>query len=203
MKINFNRLYTFVTVAYLIFTNSIDNAIASEPSALTKRENIRRPEVPAKLHNSITDYMMREAQALLKMGYIVETERNGEVIVITIPNEELFFPNSIELLESGKDKLMPLVAYLKVEDRFKMILAVHTDNTGSDSYKETLTEDRLDNITQYLSSLARYPDQIIGYAMADDEPIAPNTSYANRQKNRRTEIFIVPSNVLIQKIRKK
>lgn len=175
---------------------------ADELSTLTKAENLSVPAVPSKQSKAIADYMLLEAQALVKMGYRVETERNGEVIVITIPARELFNPNETELLKSGRTRLEPLASYLKVQGRFKVVLAMHSDDTGSASYKDRLTEDRLDSITEYLASISNYPDQMIGYAMADEEPLQPNNNIVNRDTNRRLEIFIVPDMGLIKKLKK-
>lgn len=178
-------------------------AVGSDEQALTKKENLRTPVVADRQKAVVADYMRREAQALIKMGYTVETERKGEVIVITIPAKELFAPNETTLLPGGKARLEPLLSYLKAEDRFKMLVAMHSDDTGSAVYKEKLTEERLDAVVSYMADLANYPDQIVGYALADDEPLVPNNTIENRDRNRRLEIYIVPSNGLILNLKKK
>lgn len=185
-----------------IATVSLTALADKSPDELTKSENLRTPAVPERQRQKVAQYMLLEAQALQKMGYKVETERKGEVIVITIPAKELFAPNSTELLPGAKAKLEPLVSYLKAEDRFKLVVAVHSDDTGSAVYKERLTEERLDAVAGYMGGLANYPDQIVGYALADDEPLVPNNTIANRDLNRRVEIYIVPSNGLMQKLKK-
>ena len=48
-------------------------------SELTLDETLMIPEVPQKQKDYIKAYMKREAQALQKMGYKVETMRKGEL----------------------------------------------------------------------------------------------------------------------------
>ena len=172
-------------------------------SELTKAENISEPVVPAKQRPLVTDYMKKEAQALLKLGYQVETERKGEVIVVTIPVDKLFEPNETALIKSSISKIEPFLSYLKAENRFKLLVAMHCDDTGSQSYKENLTNERLQAVMDYITSNAVNPDQVVGYAVADDEPLRPNSSRKNREINRRLEIYIVPDVALIKQLRKK
>lgn len=46
-------------------------------SELTLNETLMLPDVPAKQTPYVKSYMKREAQALLKLGYKVETTRQG------------------------------------------------------------------------------------------------------------------------------
>lgn len=170
--------------------------------SLTKQKNTLVPEVPSKQREAVRNYMHREAQALKKMGYKVETERNGEVIVVTIPASILFAPNESELLKEGTRKIEPLLSYLKSEDRFKMLLAMHTDDTGSEIYKTRLSEQRLQSVMEYVESNAAYPSRLVGYALADDEPLAPNDTRSHRALNRRLEIYIVPEVALLSQLKK-
>lgn len=169
---------------------------------LSKEENIATPAVANKQKEAVRNYMLTEARALVKMGYKVETDREGEVIVITIPAHDLFLPNETSLRDSGKKLLEPIGSYLKHEGRFKLILAMHSDDTGEENYKTLLTTERLDAVTAFIEKDAVYPEQMVGYAMADEEPMVPNTTRVNRDINRRLEIFIIPDKELITKLKK-
>lgn len=169
--------------------------------SLTLKQNVNQPSVPSKLRDAVRSYMKKEALALIKMGYTVETERNGEVIVVSIPVSGLFEPNDTVLLQGGERKLVPLLSYLKSEGRFKMILAMHCDNTGSEQYKEELSAKRLQQVEDFIEQHAHFPNQIVAYSMADNDPLVPNTTRGNRERNRRLEVYIVPFSELISKIR--
>lgn len=174
-------------------------------SELTLDETLMLPDVPAKQTAYVKDYMHREAQALHKMGYKVETTRKGEVVIASIPADELFAPNATELLPSAPERLKAFLPYFRTHGKFKVILAMHSDDTGSDQYLYNLTEQRILSLYGYFDSHAAQTDMLQGYPMADSEPLkdTPNTSYDNRRANRRLEIYIVPGPMLIMEAKSK
>lgn len=174
-------------------------------SELTLDETLMIPEVPQKQKDYIKAYMKREAQALQKMGYKVETMRKGEVVIASVPAAELFAPNDTVLLPSAYDKLKPFLPYFRTHGKFKVILAMHSDDTGSDNYLYALTEKRIVALYNYFDTYASQTDMLQGYPMADSEPLldTPNNTMANRSKNRRLEIFIVPGPILISEAKTK
>lgn len=174
-------------------------------SELTLDETLMIPEVPQKQKDYIKAYMKREAQALQKMGYKVETMRKGEVVIASVPAAELFAPNDTVLLPSAYDKLKPFLPYFRTHGKFKVILAMHSDDTGSDKYLYALTEKRIVALYNYFDTYASQTDMLQGYPMADSEPLldTPNNTMANRSKNRRLEIFMVPGPILISEAKTK
>lgn len=66
----------------------------------------------------------------------------------------------------------------------------HTDNTGNDAINNPLSYNRAANARDYLVSrgVAAHRFQVEGRAAR--EPLVPNTSEANRARNRRVEIFV-------------
>lgn len=174
-------------------------------SELTLNETLMLPDVPAKQAPYVKSYMKREAQALLKLGYKVETTRQGEVVIATIPANELFAPNDTTLLPTASERLKNFLPYFRTHGKFKVILAMHSDDTGSDNYLYGLTERRILALYGYFDSNAAQTDMLQGYPMADSEPVkdTPNTSYVNRNKNRRLEIFIIPGPLLIMDAKSK
>ncbi len=168
-------------------------------SELTLDETLLLPDVPAKQSAYVTSYMKREAKALQKMGYKVETTRKGEVVIATIPASSLFAPNDTALLSSASEQLQPFLPYFRSHGKFKVILAMHSDDTGSNDYLYGLTEKRIIALYDYFDQHAAQTDMLQGYPMADSDPLkdSPNTSREGRAANRRLEIFIVPGPMLI------
>ena len=174
-------------------------------SELTLEETLMLPDVPAKQTDYVKAYMTREAQALHKMGYKVETTRKGEVVIASIPADELFAPNATTLLPTAAERLKPFLPYFRTHGKFKVILAMHSDDTGSGDYLYGLTEKRIQALYGYFDSNAAQTDMLQGYPMADSEPLAsnPNTSYVNRRANRRLEIYLVPGPMMIMEAKSK
>lgn len=179
------------------------SAATQEPlvdlSELSLDETLMLPAVSQKEASYIKAYMMREAQALQKMGYKVETTRKGEVVIATIPSDDLFLPNDTTLRLDADKLLRPFLPYFRTHGKFKVILAMHSDDTGSPDYLYSLTEKRIVSLYDYFDSHAAQTDMLQGYPMADSDPVRgiDNTTSTGRRTNRRLEIFIVPGPVLI------
>lgn len=169
---------------------------------MTMEQTLAVPVVPIKQAAFVKGYMKREALALHKAGYKVETMRKGEIVIATIPTDRLFAPNDTMLMTSAAPLLKPFLPYFKTAGKFKVVLALHTDDSGSDSYLTSLSEKRIVALYDYFDSNAAHTDSLIGYPIAANEPLKDNNSRDNRAENRRLEIYIVPSNGLIEEMKK-
>ncbi len=64
----------------------------------------------------------------------------------------------------------------------------HTDNSGTDAINDPLSQARVDNVKTYLIEKGIEASRIIARGHGSHEPLVPNTSNANKAKNRRTEV---------------
>lgn len=135
-------------------------------------------------------------------GCNVETYRNKEVILITIPASKLFAPNSTELRSDASSYLSPLKRYLKDPGMYRVLIVMHTDNTGSEAYREKITEERSTAVFDWFDNQNLDTEYLFSYAYADDMPLAENNSMSNRDKNRRLEIFLVPGEKMAEQAKK-
>jgi len=69
----------------------------------------------------------------------------------------------------------------------------HTDNLGSKEVNMALSLRRATAVATYLSSRGIKRNRVEVAGMADAHPLAPNDTEANRAKNRRIEIVLVPA----------
>lgn len=164
---------------------------------LTMEEALETPVVPQKANAYVKKYMKREALALHKLGYKVETMRKGEIVIVTIPTDKLFGPNSTQLLPTAAVDLKNFLPYFKVPDKFKIVLAVHSDDSGSDSYLSSLCEERIVALYDYFDTNAKNTESLVGYPIAGGDPLEENNTRAHRAANRRLEIYILPGTALI------
>lgn len=128
----------------------------------------------------------------------VEAYRNREVLLVTIPASLLFSPNDIELRAGAENYLTPLKRYLKDPDMYRVMLVMHTDNTGSESYRDELTVDRVDAVFEWFEQSGADTTYLFSYALGDDMPLYDNDSMDNREKNRRLEVYLVPGEKMLR-----
>jgi len=81
-------------------------------------------------------------------------------------------------------KLMNDVPSLKVE------LSGHTDNTGSATSNQTLSQERAAAVVSYLVSKGISQSRLVAKGYGSDRPVASNSTAEGRQENRRTEFEI-------------
>ena len=137
-----------------------------------------------------------------KNGCTVETYRNKEVLLITIPASKLFAPNETELRREAASLLAPLKRYLKDPDMYRVLLVMHTDNTGSEGYRDNLTEERSTALFDWFVDQGADTRFLFSYAMGDEMPLVPNNSMSNREKNRRLEVYLVPGKKMLEMAKK-
>lgn len=132
----------------------------------------------------------------------IEAYRKKEVILVTIPASNLFAPNSAELSDGATKYLSPIKRYMKDPDMFRVILVMHTDNTGSSQYRDNITADRVDAVTAWFEEQGADTSFTFSYAFGDESPLVPNTSYENRDKNRRLEVYLMPGKKMLEEAKK-
>jgi outer membrane protein OmpA-like peptidoglycan-associated protein len=69
----------------------------------------------------------------------------------------------------------------------KIELAGHTDNVGNKDALMKLSQDRVTAVITYLEKKGIRKDRIDGKGYGATQPLAPNTTEANRQRNTRVE----------------
>ena len=152
--------------------------------------------------NVISSFQYKEAMSLSKLYKDrVELMRNNEVVVVTIPASQLFEPNETVLTSLGIVTLKPLLKYLKTKGLYKMLLVMHSDNTGSDKYTLELTRQRVDSIYEWIEKNASV-DFVVPYALGGSDPLVENNSVDNRRTNRRLEIYLVPEAGMVEMSKK-
>ena len=165
-------------------------------------ENLMTPEIKNdKQADRIQEFQYNMAVAFKKSNYEVEVMRDDEVIVITIPASQLFDPNDTVLNKLGQEQLKPFLRMLKNPGFYKMLLVMHSDNTGSSQYTISLTRQRVNAIFDWFDENGSV-DYVVPYALGETDPIVDNNSVENRKRNRRLEIYLVPEKTMIQQAKK-
>lgn len=181
------------TIAAVLAVSVIANA-KTDPTALydlSIEANLAQPKC-GKQAKDISDFQNKQAKIIKEAGYITEMMRKREVIIVTVPAADLFAPNDTALTKEGESKLKPFVPMLSTADFYRMLLVMHTDNTGSREYTDELSRARVEQILDYFEGHAKETDYVIPYAVGSERPIKENNSVENRAYNRRLEIFLVP-----------
>lgn len=95
------------------------------------------------------------------------------------------------LRPESKAELERLFGFMTDNPKLKVELGAHTDSDGSDTYNQDLSERRAQSVVDYLVERGIDRNKMIAKGYGEKEPVVPNDSPENKQKNRRTELKIL------------
>jgi outer membrane protein OmpA-like peptidoglycan-associated protein len=125
--------------------------------------------------------------SLRRFGTVTKTERG---IVLTLPESIWATVRSNAFAPTAEPKLASLAEVLTGNPDYRVTIESHTDNKGTPEELQTLTQSRAQVISDRFSTLgvagARLEAKGVGAAL----PVAPNTTNANRAKNRRVQVIL-------------
>lgn len=105
----------------------------------------------------------------------------------------LFNTNEAKIKPEARKELDEIIAELKVNPLFDLVISGHTDSTGNKKLNQKLSVDRAEAIkTYFVSRLPELKSRITTHGYADEIPVAPNATTEGREKNRRVEVFFIP-----------
>ena len=125
-------------------------------------------------------------------GTGVSVTRIGNNITLNMPGNITFATNSADLNSNFFRVLDSVNIVLKKYEKTLIEVAGHTDNVGSDSDNQALSERRANTVAQYLEAHGLRSDRVITVGAGETRPVATNDTPEGRQANRRVELTLTP-----------
>ena len=129
-------------------------------------------------------------QSLKRFGAVANMDG---AVVLTLP-ETLFSAVRAATLAPGADtRLAGLSEVLAANPDYRVTVESHIDDRGTPDELSALTEQRSRAIAERLSTLGVPSNRIEAKGLGATVPVAANTTAANRARNRRVRIVLVPA----------
>jgi outer membrane protein OmpA-like peptidoglycan-associated protein len=110
---------------------------------------------------------------------------------VKLKKEVHFQTDSTEILPDSLGLLEELAELFKNKPEIKLAeVQGHTDNTGSPVYNQRLSQGRAQAVVDTLVRLGVAPERLAAKGYGADKPLVPNSTDANRAKNRRVQVMI-------------
>ena len=138
----------------------------------------------------IGNYMDKQAAEIERDIEGAKVERVGEGIKITFDSGILFDVNKANLKEYCRAELTKLATILNKYHDTNILLAGHTDSTGSDEYNQELSRRRAESVADYLVIQNVNFERFNVYGYGESDPVATNDTDGGRAQNRRVEVAI-------------
>jgi outer membrane protein OmpA-like peptidoglycan-associated protein len=129
-------------------------------------------------------------QALRRFGRVSKNERG---IILTLPETFWSAARASNFAPAADAKLSSLGEVLANNPDYKLVIESHTDDRGTGEELSALTEQRARLIAERLTGFGVADGRIEAKGMGATLPIAPNTTNANRSKNRRVNVILIPN----------
>ncbi len=102
-----------------------------------------------------------------------------------------FNTGSAGITKAGQTVLRSLVAPLKAGGAARVVIGGYTDNVGEANANLRLSRSRANSVKVFLVKRGVNAKRLIARGYGETKPIAPNTTEAGRQKNRRIEFTVL------------
>lgn len=127
----------------------------------------------------------------------IEINVEKTVVFISISDKLLFKSGSYEVTDKAYDVLAKVASVVKGQPEMDVMIEGHTDSTP---IKNDIIQDNWDLSAKRATSITRIlqykygvkPSRLIAAGRSSYIPLAPNDTPANKSKNRRTKIIILP-----------
>ncbi len=172
---------------------TLSSALADAKARL---EELRRAQDAAEARAKQFKMLVVKFQRMIDAGQLKVTLRNGHM-VIQLANDVLFDSGRTDIKPAGQEAIKQVGVVLKtITDRHFQV-AGDTDNvpiqTAMFPSNWELSTRRAVEVVRFLVAQGIRPEALSAAGYGEFDPIAPNDTVQNRQKNRRIEITLEPN----------
>lgn len=125
-------------------------------------------------------------------GSIHLSKQSNDVIIVSMTSQTAFASGSAAIQPGFHSTLDKIAAVVNRYGKTHITVVGHTDNLGSSSSNQALSEKRADAVEKYLSQKSVVPQRLASRGMGESSPVSDNATDQGRQLNRRVELIIEP-----------
>lgn len=186
-----------------VLTKGANDNIKETLAQLSKKDKyINRIRAAASKKDSLNLVVAFHLKKELKDGIDdedIEINVEKTVVFISISDKLLFKSGSYSITEKAYDVLEKVAAVVNGQPEMDVMIEGHTDDTPVKADNKVL-QDNWDLSVKRATAITRVlqykygvkPDRLIAAGRSSYIPLAPNDTPANKSKNRRTKIIILP-----------
>ncbi|MBV8516599.1 MAG: OmpA family protein [Acidobacteria bacterium] len=140
---------------------------------------------------AIVGAMMDKQERELRQIEGINVQRTDEdELKVTVRNEILFDYDSAALRSSSRSELREMADVFNKYGDTTIVVAGHTDSTGSSAYNQRLSERRANSVASYLEGVGVRGSRLDAVGYGEAKPKESNSTASGRQANRRVELYV-------------
>lgn len=174
---------------------AVGGALAGQAIGKDTKGTLIGAAAGAAIGGGVGHYMDRQEAAARDALATVEGVniiRDGNDLYVTFRSDNQFEVGSFVFNPAAQQDVARLGQVLAEYDKTNILVAGHTDSTGSEEFNQTLSEKRAGAIKNILLAQGVAAERLTTIGFGESVPIAENNTDYGRQQNRRVEIKITP-----------
>lgn len=143
----------------------------------------------------IGNYMDKQEAAMrqqLAESEAIAVQRQGNNLALNFKSDLVFDSGAADVKGASAADIQQVAKVMNDYPQTKIIVAGHTDSTGSAEFNQKLSERRAEAVKNLLVDNGVSSDRIVVRGYGKTQPIASNDTATGRQQNRRVKITIEP-----------
>ena len=171
-------------------------AVHAQASAEQARQQIEAQRAPSIAQSSSADRMRisppdnsrsNRARLMEQLSRAFETRDTPQGLVMVIPDSML---ETAAGAQRVRGRLASIASALTTYPGLRFEVAAHTDTSQPESAGFSITQRLAARVRDLLAGVGIPPAMVVAQAYGSSRPVAPNSTSAGRQQNRRVEIVI-------------
>jgi outer membrane protein OmpA-like peptidoglycan-associated protein len=171
-------------------------AAGAEADRLKRENDAQRAAAQAALDSAASQKAQLEKEKvelrvllLQQFNAILQTRDTARGLIVNM-SDVLFDTAKFTLRPLAREKLAKVAGIVSGHPGLRLDVEGHTDSVGSDSYNQTLSEQRGESVRGYLTQQGMPAGSVTSKGFGKTQPAASNDTAKGRQENRRVEIVI-------------
>jgi len=111
---------------------------------------------------------------------------------LTLPDAIWTAPRTSAFVPQADNRLAALADLLKKNPNYRLIIESNLDSTGDPSIVQRVTDQRAYAVAEKLVGLGVEEGRIVAKGLGSASSTVPNTTAANKAKNRRLQVILSP-----------
>ena len=124
-----------------------------------------------------------------QLNSILQTRETARGLIVSM-SDVLFDTGRYTLKPGAREKLSKVAGILLAYPGLNIEVGGYTDNVGSDSMNQTLSENRASSVRDYLVQQGVASGAVSSKGFGNTSPVSTNDNSAGRQQNRRVELLV-------------
>jgi outer membrane protein OmpA-like peptidoglycan-associated protein len=135
-------------------------------------------------------------------GATVERVDDGIVLTFDEQSGVYFDTEKYNINAKSQETLNKLASVFAEYPDTNILVVGHTDSSGNDAYNMTLSKNRAEAVTNYLTGKGLGSGRFTTHWFGEEQPMYDNATAEGRSKNRRVNIAIVPNEAMVNAAKK-